>query len=38
MRRASMKVWEMVIAISEDMEKVVIVVVVNTREGSAGSG
>lgn len=37
-KRASMKCWLMAFAISRVMEKVVVVVVVTTREGSLGSG
>ena len=38
MRRASMKCCDMALAISRVIEKVVVVVVVITREGSLGSG
>ncbi len=37
MSAASMKCWQMPLAISRDMEKVVVVVVVTMREGSLGS-
>jgi hypothetical protein len=38
MRRASIKCCAMALAISRDMEKVVVVVVVTMRVGSRGSG
>ena len=38
MRRASIKCWDMAFAISRVIEKVVVVVVVRTLEGSLGSG
>jgi hypothetical protein len=37
-RRASIKCWLMALAMSRVIEKVVVVVVVTTREGSLGSG